>query len=215
MNHTLFLIILLTMLTASAVSLFLWKRLSKADRWIAVLLCTTFLSELLTEYFGNRFRNNMPVYHFFNPVQYLLLCLYFNESITKLKRHNTGIWIGIGGVLLSVYTNFFVQDIYTFPSIFLIFESFMIIALCLFSYFDLFLKEDIEINKQAHFWITTILLLFWSFTFVVWGMLTVFLNQASEFMKMVYPILITINFITYAGITMIFLNYHKLVPSGE
>jgi hypothetical protein len=186
-----------------------------ADKYILLLLATIFISECLAEVFRKVYKNNMPVYHFLSPLHLLITSLYFNYSLPNLKKKNFGWIIGGLGLVISVLCTLYLQNIYSFPSVFLLFESFCIISLCMLSYFSIFRIEDFEPTKHVFFWVTTTMLTFWSFTFIIWGMISVFLADAQELMPWTYLLLYTSNFLYYGSIGVIFLNYNKLIPSGE
>lgn len=190
-------------------------KLASADKYIVALLLTVFFSECLAEFFRNTYKNNMPVYHFLNPLQLLLISLYFNHSVPMLNKKQIGWIVGLIGVVFNMLCALYIQNLLSFPSVFLLFESFCIIGLCMLSYFSIFTREDFEPTKHVSFWITTTLLTFWSFTFIIWGMISIFLTNAQEYMSWLYLLLYVINFVYYGSIGMIFLKYKKLVPSGE
>jgi len=185
-----------------------------SDFFLVILLLFTLCSEVLADYFRKAFHNNMPVYHFFNPLQYLLIVLYYNFSLPLLKKMRIGLWLSGFGILLGIISTVYFQNIHEFPSVFLLFEAFCIIVLSMISYFVMFLKEDFEPTRYALFWFTSLMLFYWSFTFVIWGMISIFIKELPDDMKFVYPLLSIINFIYYGGIGIVFLNYKKLIPSG-
>jgi uncharacterized membrane protein YsdA (DUF1294 family) len=203
------------MLLALVMSLYNWKYLKKPDKWISLLLFATFVSESLAYYFRVRFYNNMYVYHIFNPLQLIIISQYFADAVPALRKRRVGLWIGIAVIVLAIFNAAYLQPLDTFPSVLLLFEGFCIIILSLLSFYGILYKEDIKIARNAQFWISALFLIFWSFTFLMWGSYMSVAKLLHDKLKLIYDMLIVINFTIYTGFFIIFLFYRKLIPSGE
>src|SRR5688572_28296516 len=111
--------------------------LRKADIWISYLLLATILSEVFSILSTYLFNNNMYVYHIHSAIQLFTICLYFSEQIDTLKRTKVGIAIASIGVCIAILNAIFLQNLNTLNSIFLLYEGFAIIGLCLFAFYEL------------------------------------------------------------------------------
>src|SRR5690606_22765624 len=71
------------------------KRRDRASKVLVVLLCLTLVSELTAHWAAIKYRNNMFVYHFFSPVQLILLGVYFDNVVWTLVKKRITISISI------------------------------------------------------------------------------------------------------------------------
>ncbi len=189
-----------------------WNHFAKGEKTIAVVLFTTLLSEVASLYMAFRWHNNLPVYHFFNPIQFFLLSLYFNCSIDYFRKRNLGLIIGSLGALLSVMNTLLLQPLNAINSYFLLFEGTAVAIYCLTAMHEILLDEHHLPYRFAHFWITICCLLFWSSTFTGWGLYELLRND--DIVTLYFDkILTTANFVFYTGIGLTLVFYKKLIPT--
>jgi hypothetical protein len=50
-----------------------WKKASRVVHWATILLILTVIIEVLATYSAKVYRNNLWVYHFFNPIQFFII----------------------------------------------------------------------------------------------------------------------------------------------
>lgn len=202
----LFYLYILCILLASIISLFRYNKIDKAAGILSILLAFTFISEGFAHFMARYYRHNLFVYHFFNPIQFFLIALYFNESVDVLRQRKIGLYIGIGGFIVAALNTICLQPLNTFNSYYLLFESIMIIGLCLFSFLRMLMKEEpIRLFSYPHFWFCTFLVFFWSLTFLSWGLYDFIRNYFYEHLSIVNKVLLMVNLITYAGFGAVFL----------
>ncbi len=190
-----------------------WNMLYKADKIITILMGLTLVQELAAYLCFKIFRNNMFTYHIYSPVEFFLICLYFNTSSAFLKRTNIGIIIGVAGVVLSIINSWYFQPLNTFNSYYLLFEGTVIIILCLFSLCEILLADIPDFRKRSYFWITLALMFYWSVTYTGWGIYNLLDAGRSSLYIISERIIYTANLMFYLGIAAIFFNYHKLISS--
>ena len=188
---------------------------STPDFLIVILLIYGLSEELLCDFYRMFYHNNIRIFHLSAPLEFFIICLYYNYAIAYFKKRKLGIWIGIFGIILGLVNTLYIQDLNTFPSVFMLFEAFCIIGLSMYSYFTLFRQEDLVLKKSVQFWATSLFLLFWSFTFVIWGVRGIVTQDSPYIIKLAFPLLCAINMVYYGGFLVIFINYNKLIPSGE
>lgn len=155
----------------------------------------------------------MFVFHIWSPIELFLICLYFNEQIKYLKRFYIGYLIGGLGAVLAIINLLYIQPITTINSVFLLYEGFSVIALCLYSFYVLVYNED-DIINNPHFWFTTILLVYWSSVYVYWGMFPFFLTTLRDYSSIITFTLRVITILSYFGFALVFLNYKKMTVNG-
>lgn len=206
---TLLYIYLAVIAVALYCSLLAYRPNSNESKLLSLLLGITLCSETTTCILAVTIRNNLPVYHIFSPVQFLLIALYFNESIPAFKKNATGIWIGISGIILSVLNSACLQGFNQFNSNFLLFESISIIAMSLQMFYHLIRQDDILPFRSQHFWISLIFLLFWSITYTFWGLNNAFDEKILYLIPILGSVLTTVNILTYSALAIIFFLTRK------
>lgn len=142
----------------------------------------------------------MVIYHVFNPIQFLIISLYFNESIPAFKRKNVGRYIGLIGVILSILNIYFLQPLHSSNYYFLVFESLIIVFMALYSFIEMFLNDNNDLIRNQHFWVSFILLSFWSITLTYWAMHEIIDKRAIYLIKYIGYILVSVNILTYLGL---------------
>ena len=203
------------MLVAMVTSIARWSILQKQDRIISFLLVVTILSEAVAYFFTVRYSNNMYVYHIFSPIELSFIAFYYSRAVPFLKKNHIGIIVTILGFAFAILNAVKYQPIKTFPSIFLLFEGFLIIVLSVLSFFSILYKDDFTLTRNSQFWITFNLLFFWSFTFLIWGTYISFAHSFRNKLPVIFSMLSAINFIEYLSFFLIFLFYPKMNTQGE
>jgi len=197
------------------VSLMGWHRyrlFDKASRVVSLLITATFIAESIAFYAGRVYQNNMPVYSIFNILQLMLLCLYFNYSIDVFINRHIGAWLAVLVLVLGIGNISFLQPLDQFNSYFLIFESVLVIFLCIFAYTRLlFTVEDLRLTTYPHFWFLSIGFAFWSFTLVNWAMYDYFIEQLHGNTHLVNLFIVFINLLTYSGTGIVFYLYPNMI----
>ncbi len=103
-----------------------FKKFSKLSP-VTLLLLVTFISEIIARFCAIKFRNNMPVYHIFSPIQLSLVGLFFFKNLEKGFIKNILPFIITAAALFSIVNAVFIQGIKTYPSYFFNLESLIII----------------------------------------------------------------------------------------
>lgn len=188
---------------SAAVGLIYYKKLDIASRLISILLAITSIAEFAAYYSAIHYHNNMGVYQFFNPVQLLIVSLYFNYTIPYFKKNGLGIYIGVAGVLIAFLNCYYLQPLNTSNSYFLILESVLIVFMSLFSFSKKFVSDDVDLLKDQHFWFTFFLLTFWSITNIYWGMRHIIQSTNAIFDSLITLILNILSIVTYTAFGII------------
>lgn len=202
-----------TILIATIIAGFVnYKNLDKPVRIILLYLGITLIAEAVAYYSAREFKNNLLVYHIYNPIQLAVLLIFFQSIIHTFKRYKIGFITAIAGFVLSVINSLFFQNpLYKLNTYFLVVESIILISISLF-YFYYYLNLDYARSKseRSNFVISCILLIFWSFTFFYWvaGLsIRTSLSDHGVWMKFM---IMGISIITYTGFGLVFLFYRKL-----
>jgi hypothetical protein len=187
----------------------------KADKIISILMLVTLVEEIVSYCVLKVNKSNLPVYHFYSPVEFLLISLYFNYSLELFYKWNIGIIMGGLGIIFGAANTLFIQNLNSINSYFLLFEGTIIIAYCLMAFHQILLDEEHLPYRFANFWIAAFLLLYWGITFTGWGVYASTYNHKFALNTMFIQLLKISNYLFYAGLAVVFLSYKKLIPSGS
>lgn len=188
----------------------------REDIVLSLLLISTFISELIAILLINKYKNNLIIYHIFSPIQFLLISIYFNDVIKSFKEKNTGIYIGISGIAISVINTLFIQHINVLNSYYILFEGIIIIAMILHFFYSIIQQDQQVLFRNKHVWIGMSLLLFWSITYSYWALSGGITEYAYEYMPVIARILRYVNIITYSSLSIIFLlNKKYILHNGD
>jgi hypothetical protein len=190
--------------------------LDKASKIIAILICCASVNEGAAYILAKIYHNNLALYTIYSFIEFGILCLYFNNVIDVFIKNNIGIYIGIVGIFLGIIDLVFLQHIDSFNSYFLLFEGLMVIAMSLFAFFRLLLKYDsLKLFKYHHFWVISILIFFWSITFLSWGLYDYIHQELKQTAFEIDTALVIISTLTYTCLGCVFLLYSKMQKINE
>ena len=200
---------LLLLLTISLIGIVRFKKLTIPFKLITILIIYTFASEIISRIFSYKFRNSSPVYHLYIPIQFaLLLLVYFFLFQWKNWRY-TGLILFI--FLVLCFTNtIFLQSFFRFPSNIILISSCFFIGASL-SFFKRMLNSvgDENLFKQSVFWFNTGILIFFTCTFLFWGIYNYLLKDHIS-TKPISTIVYFINILFYAMVgTALILDNNK------
>lgn len=210
-----FIIYLIFLLTAFFTGASKWKIFARTDRWLVLLMGITIVQEACAYFFSMRFRSNLITYHVYSPVEFFIICSYFNGTVRLLKRRHAGIIIGVAGIVIAVLNTLLLQPLSSINSYYLLFEGCLIIILCQFSLLQILMNEEANPYRLMSFWITVCFLFYWSITFAGWGLYGILVQRHLTAGPVVDMVLYLSNLIFYIVIACIFFNYSRLIPSGE
>lgn len=199
-------------LAFSAVTgLYYFKRLNIGARIILLLVVFAAISEQIATYFAYEYKNNYYVYGLYNPIQLLIICFYFNAIISSFKKNGIAIIIGIICFVFGIVNYLYIQLPHKMNSYFLLVECLVIISFCLYFFYELLLSDDNkDILIDSNFWFTALLLLYWTSTFLIWGLYDFFRLNFPKYVDFVSNMVFLTGIITYLGFGTVFLLYKKM-----
>ncbi len=186
-----------------------YSRLANAEKLFVWLLGMTLVTEITAFIFFINGRNNMPLYQIFGLVYYLVIVQYFSTSLKDFPTRFVFRGLQFIGVTAFVLNLLFLQPLNVFSSHFFMMMSVVIICLCLLSFYRL-LSATISLNLaiSRRFWIDVILIVFWSITFLNWGLYNVLHKLLEENFWWVRFMLLTINVVTYFALGFVLSRKH-------
>ncbi len=178
----------------------------KASKVLVILLTLTLLSECTAHWAAVKFRNNMFVYHFFAPIQLILLGIYFDFT-GRVKKRRIGLLVGVLSALVAIVNTIYFQPLRILNSNFLLFEGLIIMGLALYSFQGILTDETINIYRYGHFWTIVILIFFWSVTYTTWALYSVLQVKKLFLIPYISHILWAVNIITYSAMGFVLLYF--------
>lgn len=192
---------------------FRFTKVDKATRVICLLIWLGMATECFGYYTAKNFGTNYPVFNIAFFFEFALIALYYNYSITVLKKRNLGIHFAIAGVLLGIMNTFFFQPLLTTINSNLLFlECLMVLCLSMFSIYKMLTKEIeyLQLHRKVHFWLPCILLFYQAATLSSWGLYDKLGDSEQEKAMALDVIVLSINIITYLCYGALLLYYPKL-----
>ena len=158
------------LIAATGTCLFLFKRVQKPFRLLAILTVLTLVNELISKYVALVLHNNSIVYHFFTPVEFLLYVLIYKEFFSE-KKWARILWICFASLVLAeIFNTIFFQPLSVSNTNILLLENILLVVFSL----GLFIKiresayyEDLL--KEGIFWFNCAVLFYYAFSTLVWG----------------------------------------------
>ncbi len=200
----------LILLLTALIGLIHYKKMDKASKVIFGIITLTFFSEAIAFASAIIYKNNLLIYHLFNPIQFYIICYYFNVTIDGFKTNNIGIFLGCAGLVYSIINTLFFQNPFSeMNTNFLIPESILIIAMSLYSFYELLASDIYDVYSNTRFWFSAFLLTFWSFTFCYW-LIGPTLYKTSGNTLWLDTMIWTINILCYSGFAIVFLSFRKM-----
>jgi hypothetical protein len=203
-----------SLLFAAICCVYRYKILDSASKVIAILICCGFLNELAAYYLSIVYHNNLRLFAIYCFLEFSLTCLYFNKVIDVFIEKNVGLIIMAIGLVFGIANLVFIQHLNSINFYFLFFEGLTVIGMSLFAFFRFLLnQENLDLYKFPHFWFISILVFFWSVTFLFWGLYD-YINL--KFKSMAWGVNFTLPFIgviTYLSLGWVFLSYKKMLKS--
>lgn len=197
------------MLFACLLSIAVFRTNDTASKIIGILVLVTFLNERVGNYYAYTHQNSNVIYGIFNPIQLLIVAIYFNFSIDLFRKKNIGIIIGIIGCIMGFIDYYLLPD--KMNNVFLLSESVIIVAMCLYSFYRMLVIDDgLRLITYPHFWFTAIFLFFWTSLFLIWGLYDFLIEKVGVSADVFQIILLTVNVITYLAFGVVFLLYNKM-----
>ena len=140
-----------------------YHRLSKIQQKLVYLLITTLVVESISNVLWYQKINNLPVYHFYSIVEFILIVHIYKDELKKLFPKRFFYTIVAAFTIFSIVNMMYFQSLQTFNSNVTTLSGILVIFLAL-SYFYALLKEvkysSLETNPM--FWLNAGFLIYFS-----------------------------------------------------
>lgn len=197
------------MLFAAAYALFRFKVLDSATKYVCAWLWLGVLTEIIGQFSIWKYQSNLVIYSISAMLELLIICLYFNQSVARLKAKNRGVVIAIIGLILGILNALFLQPLNSINSNFLFLECLIIVSLALYAIFRMLIIQDIKLRKERHFWFASTFLFYQCCSIWYWGSyVTITTNYKDGAVYLTIANLL-VNIIVYTSFAILFIKYPK------
>ncbi len=204
------------LLFAAGVSVYRYKILDHAARIFTVYIWVSVLCELVARIAGRVYHNNMPVYAIYGLVEFVFMCVYFNNIIDVFRPKNIGYHLAGIGLVLGVCNIVYVQGFFRLNTYFLIFEAISFIGMSLFFFARMFLLYgQLRLYKYHHFWFAAIISFFWSLTFIQWGLYEYINVKYPSYVDMDNAAIVIASMVSYTAMACVYIFYPKMQGSND
>jgi hypothetical protein len=111
-----FKIYLCFLFVSSVIGLLLFRRVSKQLKFVSILLCMTFISEMVSRMLSFKIDTSYPVYHFYTVAECLLLFAILYQMSEKSSRKILVLVVFSSLIIFSIINSIFFQGLYDYNS---------------------------------------------------------------------------------------------------
>jgi len=175
-------------------------------RLLPLFLLLSILVELTAYYLFLKGKPPITLYNFFSSFEFLFYIFLLREILQTRKAKQIIFHISWLYLVLVILNFLFIQKIAAFKSITYATGCLLIVAICIYYFFELFqLPHSVNLIRQPAFWICSGLLFYYSCSFPIFG-LTNFVKAASPLiLKNIGNIIVLLNVFLYSSFTIAFL----------
>lgn len=211
--------ILLIMAIALAMVSFLRyrKRIKDPFGIIGIYLAFTLISEGIAFYMAVVFKNNLPVFHIFSPILFLLLAWYMDRVSPTIQKLRVAWILGSGAVIISSLNTWLFQPLFSFNSNYLLLEGLFVCILGFIALYD-YESDDrhLHLHRNPHFWIVVLFVFKQVIVFFLYIIIYLLDRQQAETTTgviAIYRTLWGINVLGYIAMGIVFILFSKRIKN--
>ncbi|GEM_PF-2537925 len=210
----LFRILLIMAIVLAMVSLLRYrKRIKDSFDIIGIYLALTLISEGVAFYMVVVFNNNLPVFHIFNPMLFVVLAWYMHRISPTIQKYLVAWILGAGAVIISLLNTWLFQPLFDFNSNYLLLEGLFVCILGFNALYD-YESDDrhLHLHRNPHFWIVVLFVfkqVIVFFLYIIIYLLDRHQAETTTGVIAIYRVLWGINVLGYLGMGIVFLLFSK------
>lgn len=148
--------------------LFRKERLSIVQRKLCALLVALLVVEVSSTILWFLKITNLPIYHVFTVIEFLLILNIYSAVLTKMITKNGIYALGVSFFLFSCFNVLFIQSIFVFNSVPIVIHSILVILITFISLYNILKDPQYTLlNNNSLFWISAGLLIYFSSSLVL------------------------------------------------
>lgn len=144
------------------------KRLNRSQRWIGLLCLVSLFVQIASSVLWNLERNNLPLLHFYAPLELVILLRFFHSVSTNVKQKKLSNYLSILFVIASILNVLFVQSIYEFNYLLAAIASLILVFFSINTWVQIMKDLKIEkLTRNSTFWFNSAILIYFSINFIL------------------------------------------------
>lgn len=185
--------------------------MSRQAKLILLLTGSSLITEVLANVWAIVYKNNYPIYNIYGLVEFAVLAYYFIDTTDSLKGSIIARVLIVMGVVAGILNMLYLQSPFKFCSNFLLIEGFLVLSLCLYSFYRMLLGDNsIKLFYSPDFWFKTIFFIYWSVTYLTWPLYNL-LDSRHVDLSIVNNGLLVLAMLVYLVIGLVFLFYKRMI----
>ena len=198
------------LLLITALGTYRFSMFELPDRLFFFLIATGLINEIIVRIFHYRQIDTMILYHFYCPVDFILVTLFFLYSINIRQKVPSIVTVLVLIPMLGYLNYKYLQPVNHIASNMFTLESFSAIIMALFALYKILVDDRIDLlYKYANFWFWAFSLILYGGTFFFWAYIIV-IAKDDHFIEIAQNIQGLINIFVLIGIGLVFLFYPKM-----
>lgn len=191
--------------------LFLFRYIKTDFRMIFYFVLFGVCTELFTEFIYDLwFRNTMPVGHFYMPLSFLFIALFFRQHLKGYINQKLIIGIIVVFLLFCLISSSFIKSIYEFPNITGSSGALILIAFSLALFHKIMKEARVKkLFSEPIIWINGAILMYYSANFFFYSLLNLLVAESMEAARVATRIYVGSNILLYALLSIAFLKARK------
>lgn len=202
---------LIVLIIISVLAVITFKKNSFLGKGVVLLLVATAVTELVSRITFAFDLGKSPAYHFFNVIELQVVSVFFFRGVLPRYFRSASAIAAVVYAILAVLNCVFLQPIKVLNSNFIELESFLIIAMSIYSLYRIFIDDDIKrVTYYQRFWVWTCLFMYATSTFLFWPSIKFIYREKLPFYNAVVCGQIIVNIICYLGLGLTLIFHRKL-----
>ena len=196
----------------ASLSVFIYSRHSYSYlKLFPPFLLATIIAESIGSYLSYIRKPNVGLYNFFSVFEFCFYMYVISLIIAGKRVKKIVIVALVLYALISVINIIFIQKIESFHTVTYAFGCLLIVASCVYYFFELFkLPKAIKLKNNPAFWICSGLLFFYCCGFPLFGLSNFLYDISKLIIKNFYNIITILNIFLYTLFTIAFLCRLKI-----
>lgn len=212
MEEVLYAIYMSLLFFLSLLAIYRYRVMDIGTRFISGFIWLGLSTETTARIVAVKYGNNMPVHNIACIIEFVLISLYFNYSISDFRHGNKGIFIAACGVSIGIINHLKFQSLNKINSNFLFLECVGIVCMSLYAIYRMLKVDDdnLRLYRKIQFWIPVILILYQCGALWSWVMYDYYRETDKSAIILLQCLLLTNCIITYCLLSVFYLLYPKL-----
>jgi len=200
------------MLLSCGLAIYRFRAVQTPTKILCILIFWGMLSETVARQVAKISGNNQWVYNIAMGVEWALVCLYFNYSISRFKQYGIGLWLSVCVLLYCIFhiINTTPENGLNYSILYGACISILFLSAYAIYRFLTLERQNIVLQKKVHFWVPWLLILYQGCALWAWATFPHFATTSREAALVLQQVLLSNCIVYYAGLFIILYQYPKL-----